>query len=55
MTANVGVSFPSGLITEWYPQAAQIGPAAFVADDDFDDHEGEIQDNSDDEGAVDLF
>jgi hypothetical protein len=28
MTANVGVSFPSGLITEWYPQASQIGPSA---------------------------
>jgi hypothetical protein len=25
---NVAVQFPKGLITEWYPQAAQIGPAS---------------------------
>jgi hypothetical protein len=27
-TVDVQVGFPQGLITEWYPQAAQIGPAA---------------------------
>ena len=26
-TIDVSVEFPKGLITEWYPQAAQIGPA----------------------------
>ena len=26
-TVDVSVEFPKGLITEWYPQAAQIGPA----------------------------
>lgn len=26
MTADVDVAFPRGFITEWYPQAAQIGP-----------------------------
>lgn len=27
-TADVEVKFPKGLITEWYPQAARIGPSA---------------------------
>jgi len=27
LTANVSVKFPQGTITEWYPQARQIGPA----------------------------
>ncbi len=27
ITANVSVKFPKGFITEWYPQARQIGPA----------------------------
>lgn len=27
VTANVSVKFPQGMITEWYPQARQIGPA----------------------------
>jgi len=31
LTADVTVAFPSGLITEWYPQATQIGPSV-VAD-----------------------
>src|SRR2546423_5489044 len=26
-TVDVSVEFPQGLITEWYPQAAQIGPS----------------------------
>src|ERR1043166_53648 len=26
-TVNVSVQFPQGLITEWYPQASQIGPS----------------------------
>jgi len=32
LTADVTVKFPSGLITEWFPQAAQIGPAVPHAD-----------------------
>ena len=28
LTANVSVRFPQGTITEWYPQARQIGPAS---------------------------
>jgi len=32
LTADVTVNFPSGLITEWFPQAAQIGPAISHAD-----------------------
>jgi len=32
LTADVTVKFPSGLITEWFPQAAQIGPAVSHAD-----------------------
>jgi hypothetical protein len=28
MAADVSVSFPAGLLTEWYPQPTQIGPAA---------------------------
>jgi hypothetical protein len=28
VTANVSVRFPRGTITEWYPQARQIGPAS---------------------------
>lgn len=28
MDVNVSVDFPKGLITEWYPQATQIGPSA---------------------------
>src|SRR6266487_3430855 len=28
LTAQVSVKFPQGLITEWYPQARQIGPAS---------------------------
>jgi hypothetical protein len=27
MTLDVGVDFPKGTITEWYPQATQIGPS----------------------------
>src|SRR5450756_372171 len=27
MNVDVSVAFPQGLITEWYPQAAQIGPS----------------------------
>ncbi len=27
MSVNVGVDFPGGVITEWYPQATQIGPS----------------------------
>jgi hypothetical protein len=30
-TVNVSVRFPQGLITEWYPQAEQIGPASVPA------------------------
>jgi hypothetical protein len=30
-TVDVSVSFPQGLITEWFPQAAQIGPSAVPA------------------------
>ena len=26
-TVNVSIQFPQGLITEWYPQASQIGPS----------------------------
>lgn len=29
-TADVEVRFPSGVITEWYPQAAQIGPSSLT-------------------------
>jgi hypothetical protein len=28
-TVDVAVRFPQGLITEWYPQAGEIGPSAF--------------------------
>jgi hypothetical protein len=28
MSVDVSVGFPKGLITEWYPQASQIGPSA---------------------------
>ncbi len=28
LTAQVSVKFPQGMITEWYPQARQIGPAS---------------------------
>src|SRR6185436_19383032 len=28
LTANVSVRFPQGTITEWYPQARQVGPAS---------------------------
>jgi hypothetical protein len=30
-TVDVSVDFPKGLITEWYPQAAQIGPSVIPA------------------------
>jgi len=30
-TVDVSVSFPKGLITEWYPQASQIGPSTIPA------------------------
>jgi hypothetical protein len=33
MTADVSVRFPQGLITEWYPQASQIGPAGQIGPD----------------------
>ena len=29
LDVDVAVGFPKGLITEWYPQAAKIGPSAF--------------------------
>src|SRR5690606_40764494 len=29
-TVDVEVKFPAGFITEWYPQAARIGPASDV-------------------------
>src|SRR5438045_1556127 len=28
ITADLEVRFPNGLITEWYPQAGQIGPSS---------------------------
>ena len=33
LTADVSVAFPQGFITEWYPQATQIGPT-FAANSD---------------------
>jgi hypothetical protein len=30
-SVDVSVDFPQGMITEWYPQTAQIGPAATPA------------------------
>jgi hypothetical protein len=30
-TVDVSVDFPKGVVTEWYPQAAQIGPASVPA------------------------
>src|SRR5437588_10159859 len=33
---NATVKFPEGLITEWYPQAAQIGPSKVVASSKLD-------------------
>jgi hypothetical protein len=32
-TAEVTVRFPKGLITEWYPQAAEIGPSVSLTND----------------------
>ena len=31
LTVDVSVDFPKGLITEWYPQATQIGPSTIPA------------------------
>src|SRR5580765_399139 len=32
LTADVSVQFPKGMITEWFPQAAQVGPAVSIAE-----------------------
>jgi hypothetical protein len=42
-TVNVSVSFPQGLITEWYPSNAKLSPDAFASQKSFPNVTGTIQ------------